>query len=275
MKLFLKILGVLLLLIILALAGLAIIPPGSYKPPQRDLKDESAFNLNEKVGWYLFDDNSYWMITWGAENGLTLNRFDKISSYFLKPVTRDIYTWKRGKRDYRVEFHRDQSNKIIDMRWKDDQGVDHTAKRLNNYAYDQKEVHYYNGKTELVGLLMTPVSTGKHPAVVFIHGSGVSDRDIFWYLYQADYLARKGIVVLLPDKRGCGKSGGEWYTAGFNDFAGDALSAVQYLSQVESVDTEKIGLLGLSQGGWIAPLAATESSDINFLSFNRSYIISR
>jgi pimeloyl-ACP methyl ester carboxylesterase len=249
---------------VLALIGLIIIPPEEYVPAERNLIDESQFELNEKVGWYLLGDGSYRMITWGAENGLTINRFDTLAQSKLTPVTADQFIWKRASREIEVIFERDANDSVIAMTWTDD-SVTHRAEKLTNHLYDQLEVSYKNGDVALVGLLLKPVSTGPHPAVVFIHGSGVSHRQIFWYLYQADYLARHGVTVLLPDKRGCGKSESEWHTVSILDFAEDALAGVRFLMDNGYADSSHVGLMGLSQGGMIAPLAASRSSVVDFV----------
>jgi pimeloyl-ACP methyl ester carboxylesterase len=251
-------------LAIIILVGLALIPPDPFKPKLPNLIGESVYQLDEKVGWYLENKNVFWLVTWGAENGLTMNRFDPNMQRHLKPQTEDVLSLKIGKSDFKAEFKRDTDLRIIGMQWFDEQGQ-HNAKRLDNYAYDQKEAHFKSLDIGLAGLLMTPVSHGPYPAVMMIHGSGVSDRDNFWYLYQADYLAKKGIAVLLPDKRGCGKSGGEWHIAGMEDFAEDADSGLDYLQHVEGVDSTRTGLLGFSQGGMIAPLAASKSSKARFV----------
>jgi acetyl esterase/lipase len=72
-------------------------------------------------------------------------------------------------------------------------------------------------------------------------------------------------VVLLPDKRGSGRSGGDWRTASFEDLADDAIAAVAALRALDGVDRDRVGLVGLSQGGHIAPLAARRSADVAFL----------
>ena len=73
------------------------------------------------------------------------------------------------------------------------------------------------------------------------------------------------MVVLLTDKRGCGASEGDWTRADFHDLAADALAGVDYLKRREDVDAARIGLVGLSQGGWVAPVAAARSDDVDFV----------
>ena len=118
---------------------------------------------------------------------------------------------------------------------------------------------------DLAGMLFVPQGAGPFPAAVIIHGSGTSSRSNRWYLTLTHYLQDNGIAVLLPDKRGSEKSGGDWRTASFEDLATDTLAAVRFLGDQRRVGISRIGLIGMSQGGWIAPLAADHSADLSFL----------
>src|SRR5205085_9610056 len=81
----------------------------------------------------------------------------------------------------------------------------------------------------------------------------------------ARFLIRHGIAVLGYDKRGVGSSTGDWRTATFEDLAGDVVAAFQYLKTRRDVDAAQIGLLGVSQAGWIMPIAAVRAHGIAFL----------
>ena len=140
------------------------------------------------------------------------------------------------------------------------------------YPYLVKDVVFSNTKEKinLSGTLTLPKEKGKSPAVILIAGSGPNDRDEtifghkpFWVL--ADYLSRHGIAVLRYDKRGVGKSGGEYFTATTQDFADDAKAALNYLKTRKDIDTLKIGLIGHSEGGIIAPMIASQKKDIRFV----------
>lgn len=266
-KILLIALAVVLVLAGLALAAVALIPFSPIRPEIRRIPDQSAFRLDEKVGLYRTDDSHELMVTWGSYGGLTINDFAPVKGGDLVPVNADVFTWKpySGKKEYRVTFQRDPAGKVTGMRWVDATGQPRSATRLDLPDYDQAEVRYRNNGVELVALLMTPLATGPHPAVIFIHGSGRSFRDYLSYLQTADYLARHGCVVLLPDKRGCGKSGGEWLTSTFAEYAQDALAGVDLLTGVKAVDPRRIGLIGVSQGGWILPLAAEKSQRVRFI----------
>jgi pimeloyl-ACP methyl ester carboxylesterase len=73
------------------------------------------------------------------------------------------------------------------------------------------------------------------------------------------------VAVLVPDKRGAGKSAGDWRSADFWELATDALAGVELLRNHEGVHPQRVGLVGLSQGGWIAPLAAARSRSVAFV----------
>ena len=133
------------------------------------------------------------------------------------------------------------------------------AERSENPPYELDEVSYANGAVTLSGTVLVPADARAAPGAVLVQGSGDSDRDNGWYLTIADSLARRGIAVLLPDKRGCGRSGGEWRTSSFDDFAGDALAGATALAALPGVEPDQVGLVGISQGGaWVVPAALDE-----------------
>src|SRR5262249_8807090 len=108
------------------------------------------------------------------------------------------------------------------------------------------------------------------PAVLLITGSGQQDRDESLmghkpFLVLADYLTRKGIAVLRVDDRGVGGSTGEVKTATTEDFAGDVLAGGAVLKRRREIDGHKIGLIGHSEGGMIAPMVAARSRDVAFI----------
>jgi pimeloyl-ACP methyl ester carboxylesterase len=140
------------------------------------------------------------------------------------------------------------------------------------YPYDEEDVVYDNPKSgnKLAGTLTLPRSAGPHPAVLMITGSGPQDRDETIvghrpFLVIADYLTRRGIAVLRTDDRGTGKSTGKFEGATTVDFAGDARASVDFLRTHKEIDAKQIGLIGHSEGGIIAPMLASQSSDIAFI----------
>ena len=140
------------------------------------------------------------------------------------------------------------------------------------YPYQEEQVTFVNAKAGITfaGTLTLPASPTASPAVVLITGSGAQDRDETIaghkpFLVLADALTRRGIAVLRVDDRGVGGSGGTMATATSEDFVDDALAAVAYLRGRKDIDAKRIGLVGHSEGGLIAPIAATRSKDIAFI----------
>ncbi len=127
------------------------------------------------------------------------------------------------------------------------------------------DVTYENGSITLAALWILPRSEAPVPAAVIAQGSGASDRTNRWARDIADELVRNGLAVLLTDKRGSGASGGDWRIASFEDLAEDALAGVQWLRKRPEIDPLRVGIVGLSQGGQVAPLAAARSEDVAFV----------
>src|SRR5205823_373174 len=92
---------------------------------------------------------------------------------------------------------------------------------------------------------------------------GAENRE--YMLPFARFLIRRGMAVFGYDKRGVGGSTGDWTTASFDDLARDVVGAFDYLKTRSDIDRGQIGLLGVSQAGWIMPLAAVQAKDIAFL----------
>lgn len=133
-------------------------------------------------------------------------------------------------------------------------------------SYHEEEIRFANGDVNLAGVLCIPKARGPYPVVVFVHGSGSLDRK-HWTLHPPlrEHLAQHGIASLCWDKPGVGASGGDWTLQSFQDRALEALAAVQFLRGRRDIDRRHIGLWGISQGGWICPLAASLSPDVAFL----------
>lgn len=140
------------------------------------------------------------------------------------------------------------------------------------FPYRSEDVIFENKQAEilLAGTLTMPEKAGTYPAVVLISGSGPQNRDEELmghkpFLVLSDYLTRNGIAVLRFDDRGTAASTGNFGSATSVDFATDVASAVQYLQSRPEIDKSKIGLVGHSEGGIIAPMVAGNSDDIDFI----------
>ena len=138
------------------------------------------------------------------------------------------------------------------------------------FPYKAEDVTYPSGDIQLAATLTLPDGPGPHPAVVLITGSGPQNRDEELmghkpFLVLADHLTRAGVAVLRADDRGVGQSTGNFATATTRDFADDALAGVAFLKARNDIATDRIGLIGHSEGGIAAPLAATQSDDVAFI----------
>lgn len=140
------------------------------------------------------------------------------------------------------------------------------------FPYSEQRVTFNNAidSVTLAGTLTLPEGEGPHPAVVLISGSGPQDRDESLmghkpFLVLADYLTRRGLAVLRYDDRGTAESTGNYATATVEDFARDASAAIDYLAAHPRIDPARIGLLGHSEGGLVAPMVAARRDNVAFL----------
>jgi dipeptidyl aminopeptidase/acylaminoacyl peptidase len=125
----------------------------------------------------------------------------------------------------------------------------------------EETVHFASGDITLAGTLVLPEGSQPHPAVVLVHGAGPQKRDLF----TARWFAAEGFAALAYDKRGVGESGGDFRKVPFMELSDDGLGAIKYLKSRKEIDAKRIGLWGLSQGGWLGPLAASRSADVAFV----------
>ena len=151
----------------------------------------------------------------------------------------------------RIAFHRDRG-RLVSLTWQPETAAPRTARRVA--ADTSEDIHFSNGNVQLAGTMISPRGSGRHPAIILVHGSGAEGRD--YMLPFARFLVRHGVVVFGYDKRGVGASTGDWRTASLDDLAGDVVAAIRVLRMRPDIDTSAIGLLGWSQGGWLLPLAA-------------------
>ena len=125
----------------------------------------------------------------------------------------------------------------------------------------------------LSGTLTSPTQAAgrlRHPAVILVPGARTVDRDenmagVPIYQQIAGSLAERGFMVLRYDRRGFGQSGGRVESATLQDSADDTLAAFRYLKKRRDVDTSRISILGHSEGGTVAMIAASREEDITSL----------
>jgi len=143
---------------------------------------------------------------------------------------------------------------------------------INPYPYYSEDITFENKKAgiSLAGTLTLPNKDGVFPVVILISGSGPQNRDEELlghkpFLVLSDYLTKNGIAVLRYDDRGTALSKGDFKTATSADFATDVESAITYLKTRKEINKKKIGLIGHSEGGLIAPMVASKSKDVAFI----------
>jgi len=139
------------------------------------------------------------------------------------------------------------------LHWGSDSETPRSASRIE--PYEVEDVAFTNGDVRLAGTIFMPRTPGPHPGVVLVHGSNAQSRNgqRSIYRFHADHLARRGIAVLIYDKRGIGGSGGHWDSLGIRD---DVVAALRTLRRHAGVDSDRVGLWGLSQGAWLVGHAA-------------------
>ena len=240
---------------------------------QKDLQGNfeliHLFSVDPKkyFGIYEFNPKQHIYIrTWDELGDNQLTFFDDFGAVGpLYPSTEtDFYAgsglWIPLPTKAQVIFRKDKQGNIEGLTWNESGKEPKFAKRVS--PYEEEEITFKNGAIELSGSLVIPTTKGPHPAVILVHGSGPVTRDFYGPLSYL--LAQNGIAVLSYDKRGIGKSTGHWLDQSFEDLASDVVAGLKFLKNRKEIRPEKIGLWGISQGGWIVPLAAAQSKDVAF-----------
>lgn len=140
------------------------------------------------------------------------------------------------------------------------------------FDYISEDVTFKNadGSISYGGTITIPKGGKTYPAVLLISGSGPQNRDEELMGHKpfaviANYLTNKGYIVLRVDDRGVGQTTGSRKGATSADYAKDASAAIDYLKTRKEVNQKKIGMMGHSEGGMIAPMVASERKDIDFV----------
>lgn len=141
------------------------------------------------------------------------------------------------------------------------------------FDYIIEDVTFINTAADsivLAGTLTLPKAIVNPPVAILINGSGAHDRDCnimghksFWVI--ADYLTNSGIAVLRYDERGTAQSQGDFSTATTFDLAKDVEAGINFLKSRTDIDASKIGLIGHSEGGLIAPIVASTNTNVAFI----------
>ena len=174
-----------------------------------------------------------------------------------------VGTFKQGGQSFPMNLSRGKIEKKAIVR---------PQEPIKPYPYYSEDITFQNEKDKitLAGTLTLPKKEGNFPVVILITGSGPQNRDEELlghkpFLVLSDHLTKNGIAVLRFDDRGTAESKGDFKTATSLDFASDVESAIKYLQTRKEINSKKIGLIGHSEGGIIAPMVAAKYRDISFI----------
>jgi pimeloyl-ACP methyl ester carboxylesterase len=171
--------------------------------------------------------------------------------------------WKQRGRSIDLDFVRNS----------DDIEIKRSQEPLAEINYVSEDVRFPSSGEDgylLAGTITKPEGDGPFPAIVLVSGSGPQNRDseIFNhkpFLILADYFTRKGYLVLRYDDRGVGESKGYFAKVTTKDLSEDTDGAIEYLMKRPEVNTEKLGIMGHSEGGMIAPMVASTNEFVDFI----------
>jgi len=171
--------------------------------------------------------------------------------------------FKQSGMTYPMELSKEKVEKVLPKR---------PQEPAKPYPYNSEDITFENNKeaVTLAGTFTYPKKKGTFPTVVLISGSGAQNRDEELlghkpFLVLSDYLTKNGIAVLRFDDRGTAQSKGNYSLATTENLATDVEAAINYLKTRKEVNKSKIGLIGHSEGGIIAPMIASKSKDVSFI----------
>ncbi len=144
-------------------------------------------------------------------------------------------------------------------------GLPPQAPPVATHQFTTRDVAFDNGDVALAGTLYMPVGVVAAPGVVFGHGSGDVARPNLRFTFEAEGLATRGVACLVFDKRGSGRSSGDWKRSTFQDLAGDLRAAHDFMRGQPGLDSNRIGFRGASQAGWVMPIAAAQAPQPAFM----------
>ena len=140
------------------------------------------------------------------------------------------------------------------------------------FPYESEELLIFNDKDSVnIGATLTkPAGIKNYAVAILLSGSGAQNRNSELlghkpFLFISDYLTKNNIAVLTMDDRGVGTSTGNYNTITFQNLKDDVQSVLSYLRKREDIDKSKIGLIGHSLGGIIAPMVAEDDKEIAFI----------
>ena len=199
------------------------------------------------------------------ENSILKFAIPSATIEYIGELSEDEFTgtFKQNGQEFPMNLSRNAIEEVVAKR---------PQEPVKPYSYYSEEVTFQNEKANisLAGTLTIPKKEGNFPVVILISGSGPQNRDEELldhkpFLVLSDYLTKNGVAVLRYDDRGVEKSTGNFNAATSADFATDVESAIAYLKTRKEINKKKIGLIGHSEGGLIAPMVASKSKEVAFI----------
>ena len=162
--------------------------------------------------------------------------------------------------EYNIRFERTAEGDVVKIK------VQQTGPEMvgEKKSIEKLPIEFSNGEVTLKGDLYLPNRNAKYGMVILVAGSE-DDGDRYSFDALLFALVEEGLAVLTYDKRGTGLSTGSWQSSGLDDLAGDLLAALEVLLKRNDIEKDNIGLIGTSEGGWVAPLAASRSDKIAYI----------
>ena len=230
--------------------------------PAQSIPANSPGQLERFTGVYAITPGQFLYIQpWPGGDGTLLYTSEEGQLRVLTFAAPNVFTagpglLLRSPVELKISFAENSQGQITRLIRRGSGIRDATASKLDSYRLEN--VSFRGAAGTIAGVLLSPPGAGPHPAIVLIHGTGRTDR--YNVLPIAHFLVSHGVALLGYDKRGVGGSVGDWRTASLDDLAADAVSAAEYLQGRKEIDPKRIGVFGASQGGWVAPLAASKSA---------------
>ena len=205
-------------------------------------------------------------------NGLPMSKLSETNGavHFEIAIVSGVYagTLNAARNTMTGKWSQNQDSVALEFKRSDDVlALRRPQNPTKPYPYKEEEVQFSSakGNAMLSGTLTIPQGAGPFPVALLVAGSGPQNRDEAIaghspYHVLSDYLTRKGVAVLRYDKRGIGKSSGDFEAATTEDFAADAEAAVAYLKSRKEIKAGKIGVIGHSEGGLIAPILGSDGT---------------
>lgn len=140
------------------------------------------------------------------------------------------------------------------------------------YSFEERRIELHNETDNVrrVGTLTIPIGSGPWPTAIILNPSLPTDRDgtlgpLKFFKDLAEHLSHRGIAALRMDDRSVGESTGDYFQSTLSDFADDAAQAIEHVKAIDGIDSRRIGLIGLSQGGAVASIVASRKPSVGFL----------